>query len=46
MEQVVRFRSADDPVMLMDSAMDQVLKELGSIKRAVRRLSARANEKD
>ncbi|MFE1877947.1 hypothetical protein ACFW9N_45135 [Streptomyces sp. NPDC059496] len=38
--QAVRFWSADDPVMLMDSAMDQVLKELGSIKRAVRRLAA------
>ncbi|MFG3263422.1 hypothetical protein [Streptomyces bobili] len=44
-EQAVRFWSADDPVMLMDSAMDQVLKELGSIKRAVRRLAARPAEK-
>ncbi|RPE38998.1 hypothetical protein EDD90_1948 [Streptomyces sp. Ag109_O5-1] len=40
-EQSVRFWSADDPVMLLDSAMDQVLKELGSLKRAVRRLAAR-----
>ncbi|MFJ4126613.1 hypothetical protein ACIP3U_35680 [[Kitasatospora] papulosa] len=43
-EQVVRFWSADDPVMLMDSAMDQVMKELGSIRRAVRRLGARSAE--
>ncbi|MEU2182480.1 hypothetical protein [Streptomyces thermolilacinus] len=43
--EVVRFWSADDPVMLMDSALDQVLKELGSIKRAVRRLAARPGEK-
>ncbi|WP_225634631.1 hypothetical protein [Streptomyces solaniscabiei] len=43
--QVVRFWSADDPVMLMDSAMDQVLKELGSIKRALRRLAAKPGEK-
>ncbi|MFD4973756.1 hypothetical protein [Streptomyces sp. NPDC058424] len=42
--QAVRFWSADDPVMLMDSAMDQVMKELGSIKRAVRRLAARPAE--
>ncbi|MFD5200224.1 hypothetical protein ACFWM7_08695 [Streptomyces sp. NPDC058375] len=41
----VRFWSADDPVLLMDSAMDQVMKELGSIKRAVRRLAAGPTEK-
>ncbi|MGW3272254.1 hypothetical protein ACWDFH_12380 [Streptomyces kronopolitis] len=40
-EKTVRFWSADDPVMLMDSAMDRVMKELGDIKRAVRRLAAR-----
>ncbi|MET9768568.1 hypothetical protein [Streptomyces sp. NPDC006415] len=41
----VRFWSADDPVLLMDSAMDQVMKELGSIKRTVRRLAAGPTEK-
>ncbi|MFD9078134.1 hypothetical protein [Streptomyces erythrochromogenes] len=43
--QVVRFWSVDDPIMVMDSAMDQVLKELGSIKRTVRRLAAKPVEK-
>ncbi|MEV7020289.1 hypothetical protein [Streptomyces sp. NPDC093991] len=36
MGEAVCFWSADDPVLLMDSAMDQVLKEVGSIRRAVR----------
>jgi hypothetical protein len=41
----VRFWAADDPVLLMDSALDQVLKELGTLKRAVRRLAAGPAEK-